>query len=226
MRRSFLTGAAILLAMPCLSVAQTATDTAPKGAGTPAAVANPPATDMADAAAVSRALFANLQQAGFADIRIMPESFIVHATDKSGDPVTMLIDAHSMTVFTNIGSDATGAKVPPDTKPKTGIASPDAAFMNIPARDDLTSQLIGLNVYNKANQDIGTIKDVAVGQDGVRAYIIGVGGFLGMTDHFVAVRPSAVTLSYDTTEKKWHAVMDANADQLKAAPEYKYPKKA
>jgi hypothetical protein len=43
-----------------------------------------------------------------------------------------------------------------------------------------------------------------------------------MGDHYVAVRPSSVKLTYDAEAKKWHAEMDANADQLKAAPEYKY----
>jgi len=57
----------------------------------------------------------------------------------------------------------------------------------------------------------------------VNGYVIGVGGFLGMGDHYVAVRPSAVKLSYDAKDKKWHASMDASADQLKAAPEFKYP---
>ena len=46
-----------------------------------------------------------------------------------------------------------------------------------------------------------------------------------MGDHYVAVRPSAVNLSYDPANNKWHATMNANADQLKAAPEYKYPSK-
>jgi hypothetical protein len=32
-----------------------------------------------------------------------------------------------------------------------------------------------------------------------------------------------VTISYNATEKKWHAAMDTNAEALKAAPEYKYP---
>jgi hypothetical protein len=31
-------------------------------------------------------------------------------------------------------------------------------FASIPAKDDLTSKIVGLDVYNKANQDIGTIK--------------------------------------------------------------------
>jgi len=50
-----------------------------------------------------------------------------------------------------------------------------------------------------------------------------VGGVLGMGDHYVAVRLSAIKLSYDAKDKKWHTSMDANADQLKAAPEFKYP---
>jgi hypothetical protein len=34
------------------------------------------------------------------------------------------------------------------------------------------------------------------------------------------VRPSAI--SFNTKHNKWHATMNVNADQLKAAPEYKY----
>ena len=89
--------------------------------------------------------------------------------------------------------------------------------------DELSSKVVGLDVYNSANQNIGTIKDVAYNGTSVNGYVIGVGGFLGMGDHYIAVRPSAVKLNYDAKDKKWHASMDANADQLKAAPEYKYP---
>ena len=105
----------------------------------------------------------------------------------------------------------------------TAASSAGGMFASVLAKDDLSLQLVGLDLYNNARQDIGTIKDIAFDQNGVKAYIVGVGGFLGMGDRYVAVRPSAVTLSYDATEKKWHAVMDTNADQLKAAPEFKYP---
>ena len=78
-------------------------------------------------------------------------------------------------------------------------------------------------IYNNANQDIGQIKDIAMGQNGrSQAYILSVGGFLGMGEHYVAVSPSAVKVSYNSSEKKWHASMNASADQLKAAPEFKY----
>jgi hypothetical protein len=41
-----------------------------------------------------------------------------------------------------------------------------------------------------------------------------------MGDHYVVVRPSAI--SFNAKDNKWHATMNVNADQLKAAPEYKY----
>jgi hypothetical protein len=68
-----------------------------------------------------------------------------------------------------------------------------------------------------------TIKDIAIGQSGrSQAYIVSVGGFLGMGEHYVAINPSAVKVSYNNSDKKWHASMNASADQLKAAPEFKY----
>jgi hypothetical protein len=50
----------------------------------------------------------------------------------------------------------------------------------------------------------------------------GGSGFLGFGEHYVAVSPSAVKVSYNDSDKKWHASVDASADQLKATPESKY----
>jgi hypothetical protein len=41
-------------------------------------------------------------------------------------------------------------------------------------------------------------------------------------EHCVAANPSDVKVSYNSSDKKWHASMNASADQLKAAPEFKY----
>jgi hypothetical protein len=38
----------------------------------------------------------------------------------------------------------------------------------------------------------------------------------------LTVRPSALNVAYNTGDKKWHAGIDTNADQLKSAPKYKY----
>jgi hypothetical protein len=95
-------------------------------------------------------------------------------------------------------------------------------FATVPSQDEMASKVVGLEVYNSSNEDVGKIKDVAFDQSGVHAYIVAVGGFAGMGDRYVAVAPSAIRISYDGNAKKWHAAMNTNADQLKSAPEYKY----
>lgn len=50
------------------------------------------------------------------------------------------------------------------------------------------SKLVGLNVYNDANEKIGDINDIILDKTGkVENVILGVGGFLGMGEHYVAV---------------------------------------
>jgi sporulation protein YlmC with PRC-barrel domain len=52
-----------------------------------------------------------------------------------------------------------------------------------------SSKLIGLNVYNQQNNKIGDIKELLLDKDGkVTQVAIGVGGFLGMGEHDVAVK--------------------------------------
>jgi hypothetical protein len=49
---------------------------------------------------ISQELKQKLEDQGFGDVKVVPGSLIVSAKDKSGDPVTMVIGPHSMTVFT------------------------------------------------------------------------------------------------------------------------------
>jgi len=114
-----------------------------------------------------------------------------------------------------------------------------------------STKLIGLDIYNRADEKIGDINEILLDKDGrVKAVVIGVGGFLGMGEHDVAVPMSKLTFSEephksakaDRAESKsttgssstqarrdaandWvpnHAVMDATKDQLKALPQFKY----
>ena len=102
--------------------------------------------------------------------------------------------------------------------------TPSGMFIYVPAHDELSSNVVGLEVYNEDKQNIGTIKDIALDANGLNGYIVSVGGFLGMGDHYVVVRPSEI--SFNAKDNKWHATMNVNADQLKAAPEYKYSNKS
>jgi sporulation protein YlmC with PRC-barrel domain len=50
------------------------------------------------------------------------------------------------------------------------------------------SKLVGVDVYNEANEKIGDINEVILDKSGKAANVIlGVGGFLGMGEHYVAV---------------------------------------
>jgi sporulation protein YlmC with PRC-barrel domain len=50
------------------------------------------------------------------------------------------------------------------------------------------SKIVGLNVYNNDNENVGSINDLLTDKDGnIKAVVISVGGFLGVGSHYVAV---------------------------------------
>jgi hypothetical protein len=214
MKKTTLIVAAFLTTVSSLALAQ-----AP---GSPS-TSTPPATTntQTGGAGLQQQVTTNLKNSGFTNVKVMPEAFLVQATDKSGNPVTMFIGPNSLTEVTTVGANGQAA----GTNTGESAKNTGSTFTSVPASDELSSKVVGLDVYNNDHQNIGTIKDVAYNGTTVSGYILGVGGFLGMGDHYVAVRPSAVKLGYDSKDSKWHATMDANAGQLKSAPEYKYPSK-
>ncbi|CAH1652301.1 PRC-barrel domain protein [Hyphomicrobiales bacterium] len=86
----------------------------------------------------------------------------------------------------------------------------------------LATSLKGLNVRNAGDENVGEIEDAVIDGTSIRAYILSVGGFLGMGTHYVAVAPSALMLTWSESDKKWNARINATKDQLKAAPQFKY----
>ena len=50
------------------------------------------------------------------------------------------------------------------------------------------SKLVGMSVYNDKNESLGSINDILVDKSGnIKAVVLGVGGFLGVGEHLVAV---------------------------------------
>lgn len=50
------------------------------------------------------------------------------------------------------------------------------------------SKMVGLSVYNDKNESVGSINDMLADKSGnIKAVVIGVGGFLGVGEHLVAV---------------------------------------
>jgi sporulation protein YlmC with PRC-barrel domain len=162
-----------------------------------------------------------LKDAGFTDIHIVPGSFLIHAKDKDGNPVVMNVGPDSFTEIRETDPSRAGGQAKSMEESRAGNSG--SSFMAVPNSDELSSNVVGLDVYNHDNKNIGQIKDIAFNQQGhAQAYIVSVGGFLGIGDHYVAVNPSQIHVSYNDSDKKWHATMDATADQLKNAPEFKY----
>ena len=97
-------------------------------------------------------------------------------------------------------------------------------FETVPQDAVLSYNLIGLNVTDAQNNTVGEIKDLVIDHEKLAGYIVSVGGFLGMGEHYVAVSPSSVRVSYNKEKDSWTARMNTTKDALKAAPEFKYPK--
>ena len=102
---------------------------------------------------------------------------------------------------------------PPTVAPK---------FESVPQDAVLSYNLIGLNITDAENNTVGEIKDLVIEKGALAGYILSVGGFLGMGEHYVAVSPSSVHVAWDNTANKWKATVNASKDQLKSAPEFKY----
>ena len=78
---------------------------------------------------------------------------------------------------------------------QTPTATTDRANMAPAAASDSSyqgnwraSKLVGLSVYNENNESLGSINDLLTDKSGnIKAVVIGVGGFLGVGEHLVAV---------------------------------------
>ena len=62
------------------------------------------------------------------------------------------------------------------------------------AHDELSSNVVGLDVYNKDMQNIGTIKDIALDASGVQGYISVLEGFWGWAITMLScARPQSIS---------------------------------
>jgi len=107
----------------------------------------------------------------------------------------------------------------------SGTAPAEAKFSTVAKDEMFSSKLKGLNVYNQKDEKVGEITDLAIVKgEQIQAMILSVGGFLGVGEHYVAVSPSSVRMSYNKDKDTWTAKMNTTKEALKAAPEFKYPK--
>ncbi|MGE3712549.1 MAG: PRC-barrel domain-containing protein [Hyphomicrobiaceae bacterium] len=98
----------------------------------------------------------------------------------------------------------------------------DVSFITQQAPDQvLAYRLGGTRVFNSKGVVIGNISDTVFNDKGqVQAFVISVGGFLGVGSKYVAVPYSSVRLG-PVVESSRVVLLDVTKEQLKAAPSYK-----
>ncbi|MEA2869773.1 MAG: hypothetical protein QOE39_4488 [Bradyrhizobium sp.] len=80
------------------------------------------------------------------------------------------------------------AQTPTATTDRANNMAPAAASDSSFQGNWRTSKVVGLNVYNDNNESIGSINDLLTDKNGnIKAVVVGVGGFLGVGTHLVAI---------------------------------------
>jgi sporulation protein YlmC with PRC-barrel domain len=102
----------------------------------------------------------------------------------------------------------------------TGATSASASAITTQKPDQmLVSSLKGVDVLGSDDKKIGDISDILVSKDGkVEAYLVSVGGFLGVGAKEVALAPSSIQLSQENNS--WKAKISMTKDQLAQAPDF------
>ena len=80
------------------------------------------------------------------------------------------------------------AQTPSATTDKTAAAPAAAASDTSFQGNWRGSKLVGLSVHNDSNESLGSISDLLMDKSGnIKGVVIGVGGFLGVGEHLVAL---------------------------------------
>jgi hypothetical protein len=115
MTTRILLGLSLLLAGSSMAAAQNAVPAYPDTKVIPiqaSVAAKPGGGDM------QQQLTTNLAKAGYTNVKIEPDAFIVGATNKSGEKVVMFLSPDSATVFTAMDPKGEDARTAPSTAPK------------------------------------------------------------------------------------------------------------
>jgi PRC-barrel domain len=80
------------------------------------------------------------------------------------------------------------AQTPTATGDRANMAPATASDSALQGSTWRTSKVVGLGVYNDNNESLGSINDLLMDKNGnIKAVVLGVGGFLGVGEHLVAL---------------------------------------
>ena len=101
-------------------------------------------------------------------------------------------------------------------------ATVQTTYYTLQQADLRASDLIGMDVYNTNNEDIGEIRDLIIEEGkNLKAILIDVGGFLGVGERTIAVTPPSILIQRRTNGGSDRAIINATKDGLTSAPEFR-----
>ena len=208
-------GAAMLFAQPSLAANPARNQRAPQestSSGQAGPSLLPPAAAQQNkmsegSMSLKQRLKENFVRSGFTNVTIMPESFIIHANDPQGNPVTMVVspDAFAAVEVARASNKMISGRSVGEREPK---------FLPGAMRDAAKVNLADTQVQSSDHINAGTIKAVVVGENGELSYLVTTAG-----GHDVAINPDVMTLSYDENADTWNASVDATLNQIESAPQ-------
>lgn len=181
-----------------------------QSSNTPANSPNPSSATMPDKGGIdgqasadnlltTKKLTQDLKNAGFTDVKVVAQAYVVQAKTKDGNPVVMTLGPHGFTAFEAV-----------DTTGSTGRkAQGDQHALAV-------SRLKDMNLYNANGDMLGDVEHVVSDGQGRNSIVIGKGGFLGLGEKQVAIPLSNVVMRGDRLVTR-----ELTDEQIKAMPEWK-----
>ena len=102
MKKVLMVAASGLLLCSTSAMAQTTTSITNSNAPSAATSSASATGNHQTAESVRAQIRSDMEKAGFTDVKVMPDSFLVEAKDKSGDPVSMIVNPNAVTEVVNL----------------------------------------------------------------------------------------------------------------------------
>jgi sporulation protein YlmC with PRC-barrel domain len=141
------------------------------------------------------------------------------------NPMSKLLYASTALAFA-LSASVAGAQTAQPLPPAAAPGPAATVLPSVPSDAMTVARWHKQNVYDPSDAKIGAVEDVLVDRDGkIVAFIVAVGGFLGMGEKDVAVPFNAVQFK-TKDNNKFYPVMNTTKDALKNAPGHKYDRNA
>ena len=117
-------------------------------------------------------------------------------------------------------------KTTPKVAPGASTDAPSAKLAPTSMGEHRASNVMNVSVKNATGESVGSVNDLLLDSGGkITHVIVGVGGFLGIGEHNVALKFDQVQLGRDSNNRLI-AVAKVSKESLQTAPEWKDPSAA